>query len=144
METLENKVIQPDHQLEETHYAGFIKRAVAAIIDGLILGTLGRWIGLLIFSPEDLRLAGFSALLGWIYYGLMESSQHQATIGKMFMKIKVTDLDGNRVSFMKATIRHFSKILSVITLGIGFLMAIWTDRKQTLHDMVAKTLVLNK
>jgi uncharacterized RDD family membrane protein YckC len=136
--------ISPDHLLEEGHYAGFLRRAGAAIIDGLILGTVGKWIGLLIFSPEDLRLAAFSGLLGLLYYAMMESSKHQGTIGKIFLKIKVTDLDGNKINFIRATVRHLSKILSGIILGIGFLMVLWTDRKQGLHDIIAKTLVVKR
>jgi uncharacterized RDD family membrane protein YckC len=142
MET--TQTITPDHLLEDAQYAGFLKRAAAAIIDSLIIGNFGRIIGGMILSPEDIKLAGLSAILGWLYYALMESSKYQGTIGKMFLKIKVIDLDGNRVDFLKASIRHFSKFLSGIILGIGFLMVLWTDRKQALHDIIAKTLVVNK
>ncbi|HUM47783.1 MAG TPA: RDD family protein, partial [Chitinophagales bacterium] len=54
----------------------------------------------------------FSMALNWLYYSLMESSHRQATIGKMAIGIKVTDLEGNRISFLNATGRYFGKILS--------------------------------
>ena len=80
----------------------------------------------------------------WLYFALMESSSKQGTLGKMALGIKVTDLDGNRISFGKATGRYFGKILSGMIMNIGFIMAAFTDKKQGLHDMLAKTLVLNK
>jgi uncharacterized RDD family membrane protein YckC len=72
----------------------------------------------------------------------MESSAKQATVGKMALGIIVTDLDGRRIGFGRATGRYFAKILSALTLGIGFLMAGFTERKQALHDMVASCLVI--
>ena len=85
-----------------------------------------------------------SIVIGWLYFALMESSTKQATVGKMVLGIVVTDLDGNRISFIKATGRHFGKILSVLTLGIGFLMIAFTEKRQGLHDRLAGTLVLTK
>jgi uncharacterized RDD family membrane protein YckC len=71
----------------------------------------------------------------------MESSSYQATLGKMIFGMKVTDLYGNRISFARATGRHFAKILSGMILGIGFIMVAFTERKQGLHDLLAGTLV---
>jgi uncharacterized RDD family membrane protein YckC len=72
----------------------------------------------------------------------MESSPLQATIGKRYLGLIVTDLAGNRISFWRATARHFGKVVSVLTFGIGFLMAAFTAKKQALQDIVAKCLVL--
>jgi uncharacterized RDD family membrane protein YckC len=81
-------------------------------------------------------------LLSWFYFAFMESSSRQATLGKMAIGVRVTDLDGRPVSFARATGRYFAKILSNLTLGIGHLMVAFTERKQGLHDMVAGTLVV--
>ena len=81
---------------------------------------------------------------GWLYYTLMESSRFQGTLGKMAVQIKVTDLDGNRISFGQATGRHFGKFLSAILLGIGFIMVAFTEKKQGLHDVMAGCLVVRK
>ena len=78
----------------------------------------------------------------WLYFALMESSSKQATLGKMALGIRVTDVNGNRIGFGRATGRHFAKILSGLILGIGFLMAAFTEKKQALHDMIAGTLVV--
>jgi uncharacterized RDD family membrane protein YckC len=59
----------------------------------------------------------------------------------MIFGMKVTDLHGNRISFARATGRHFAKILSTMILFIGFIMVGFTERKQGLHDILAGTLV---
>jgi len=77
----------------------------------------------------------------WLYEAFMESSSYQATLGKMIFGMKVTDLNGNRISFGRATGRHFAKWLSAMILGIGYIMVGFTERKQGLHDLLAGTLV---
>lgn len=136
----------------EFELAPFGKRAGAIIIDVLILST-GNWLierVALEFVANVLgswELAAFTLALlelviGWLYFVLLETSQKQATLGKMLVEIKVTDINGNRLGFGQATGRYFSKILSSIILGVGFLFPLWTPRKQALHDIVAGTLVL--
>ena len=88
--------------------------------------------------------SGFVALsfvAQWLYFAVLESSSWQGTPGKKAFGMGVTDLDGNRISFGRATGRYFAKIISGIILGIGFLMVAFTERKQGLHDMLAGTLV---
>ena len=82
--------------------------------------------------------------MAWIYFAAFESSPKQATPGKMALGIKVTDLNGRRIGFGKATGRYFGKILSFIILGIGFIMIAFTEKKQGLHDKMAGCLVVNK
>jgi uncharacterized RDD family membrane protein YckC len=62
----------------------------------------------------------------------------------MAIGIKVTDLNGNRISFGRATGRYFAKILSGMILMIGYIMAGFTEKKQALHDMIASCLVVMK
>jgi uncharacterized RDD family membrane protein YckC len=144
-------------------YGGFWIRVLAAIIDaiivsafvapfklifglgGLAIGGVGHGIHdpvsllYLIFGGGVLVLVKLGA--NWLYEALMESSSYQATLGKMIFGMKVTDLYGNRISFGRATGRHFAKLISLITLCIGFIMVGLTERKQGLHDMIAGTLV---
>ena len=139
-------------------YGGFWIRAVAAIIDGIILrvvvapihlvfGGLGM-AGMMSGLPHrGLALLGggvtFILLLfgSWLYEAFMESSSYQATLGKMIFGMRVTDLNGNRISFERATGRHFAKWLSTMILCIGYIMVGFTERKQGLHDLLAGTLV---
>ncbi len=74
----------------------------------------------------------------------MESSPQQATLGKMALGLKVTDLRGEPISFGKATGRYFGKFVSELILYVGFMMAGWTEKKQALHDIMAGTLVVKK
>lgn len=85
-----------------------------------------------------------SMLIGWCYFAGMESSPLRGTIGKWALGIYVTDIDGGRLSFAQATGRYFGKIVSGLILGIGYIMAGTTDRKQALHDKMADCLVMRK
>lgn len=118
-------------------YAGFWMRLLAVLIDGALLGIVSRFL-------FGYRGAGWLAtvMLNWMYYALMESSRNQATLGKQVLGLKVVDIDGNRISFGRATGRYFAKWLSVLTLLVGFIMAGFTAKKQALHDFVAGTLVV--
>jgi uncharacterized RDD family membrane protein YckC len=139
-------------------YGGFWIRVVAAIIDHIIMRVAVAPVGI-IFG--GLGLAGMAGgiphlglgLLGsgitlillvfgsWLYEAFMESSSYQATLGKMVFGMKVTDLNGNRISFERATGRHFAKWVSAMILGIGYIMVGFSERKQGLHDLLAGTLV---
>jgi uncharacterized RDD family membrane protein YckC len=148
-------------------YAGFWLRFVAVIIDGIVLYFVQK----LLFLPFGLgmgmrgifhgrhpqnfndfipyigmfiRVAIIGAIIKWLYFSIMESSGWQATLGKKALGLTVTDLEGRRVSFGRATGRYFAKIISALILFIGYIMAGFTEKKQALHDMIAGTLVLRK
>jgi uncharacterized RDD family membrane protein YckC len=141
------------HAPAEIPYAGLWKRFCAAFLDGLILGIpllLVRF-GILPWSQSeytrqdrfiDCGLTLLEHVIYWLYYALMESSAQSATLGKMAVGIRVTDLEGARISFGRATGRYFGKFVSAIILMIGFIMAAFTQRKQALHDLMAGTLVI--
>jgi len=140
----------PEEVIEVT-YAGFWKRFAAAIIDGIIMTVASsffmvaaRFIALHAASATGFFGYTTSIVVRWLYYALMESSPSQATVGKMALGIKVTDYDGNCISFGRATGRHFGKIVSSLTLLIGYLMVAFTPRKQGLHDIMAGCLVVNR
>ena len=135
--------------MTNNHYAEFWKRVVATVIDTLVFLPLVGYVGReSTVDPHVLStmviLAVFFAILTWLFYAGMESSSSQATIGKMLMGIKVTDMDGKRITFGRASGRFFGKVLSKLILYIGFIMAAFTEKKQGLHDILAETLVLNK
>jgi uncharacterized RDD family membrane protein YckC len=77
----------------------------------------------------------------WIYFASQESSTRRGTVGKQAMNLIVTDLNGNRISFIQATKRFTMKILAAIPLFAGFLSIFFTSKKQAFHDIVAKTVV---
>ena len=79
----------------------------------------------------------------WLYEAMLVSSSRQATPGKMAVGIVVTDVQGRRISFLRATGRWFGKYLSAFLL-IGYLIQPFTAKRQTLHDIMAGCLVLRK
>jgi uncharacterized RDD family membrane protein YckC/Tfp pilus assembly major pilin PilA len=125
-------------------YAGFWRRAGAYAIDYILVTFTAGIAGALLAGIIG-RLMPLAVLVGvWFYYALMESSDQQATLGKRVVGIKVTDLEGNQISFGRATGRLAAHILSGLILGIGFAMAVFTSRRQTLHDKIAGTLVVKR
>ena len=149
-------------------YAGFWLRLVAYLIDSLLSGVafVVLLIPILVFSGvmpvigriasgEDpgeniaalivsFVVAGVLLLAGvWLYYALCESSSWQGTIGKKALNLKVTDMAGNPVSFGRASGRFFARFITrMIPLGIGYILAGFTEKKQAIHDMIASCLVL--
>ncbi|WP_428375890.1 RDD family protein [Lichenicoccus sp.] len=89
---------------------------------------------------------GLADLLAFVvpllYFTLLESSRWQATVGKRVCHLRVTGLDGGRITPWRAIGRYAGKFVSAFILGIGFMMAGWTTRKQALHDLMAETLVV--
>ncbi len=148
-------------------YAGFWWRFLAAIIDGIVL-NIAQWIlimpflgimGITMYGMNQgdmdeesailmimsmIPMISISAALSWLYYALMESSKLRGTLGKMALNIRVTDMDGDRISFARATGRYFGKILSSFIFLIGYIMAGFTEKKQALHDMLAGCLVIKE
>jgi uncharacterized RDD family membrane protein YckC len=77
-----------------------------------------------------------------LYYPVLESSRWQATLGKRFFGLTVVNLDGERISFVRALVRHLAKYLSGSLFGFGFLMIALRRDRRGLHDLIAGTLVL--
>jgi uncharacterized RDD family membrane protein YckC len=145
---------------DKIEYAGFWLRFLAGSVDvaleafGALLITLivdfvlqrfGRSFGIDRWNAKV--LAGFAyisilAVGSWLYCAFMESSTWRATVGKRLLGLQVMDLEGRRISFSQATVRHFMKFLSLFCLMIGFLMAGWTKRRQALHDIPTDCLVV--
>jgi uncharacterized RDD family membrane protein YckC len=129
-------------------YAGFWRRFAAWFIDNIMLNIVFGIIILILASigGDGGAVIGYVlALVGYfVYFAYMESSESQATVGKMALGIQVTDLNGQRVTFGKALGRTFAKILSALIIYIGYIMAAFTEKKQGLHDIIAGTLVLKR
>jgi uncharacterized RDD family membrane protein YckC len=128
-------------------FAGFWRRFAAWAIDYLLVLLAGIVVGALVIRAgvvEDGTEGRFTLwlLLGYfLYYALLESSAWQATVGKRAIGITVTNRRGERVGLARAAARFVAKLLSVLTLLVGFLLVFVTPRRQALHDMIAGTLV---
>jgi uncharacterized RDD family membrane protein YckC len=142
--------VATDRRLE---YAGFWIRFVAAFIDGIVLSVV-NWVLAFAFIGSSFSFADPDTLgtgvvfyylitgaLSCLYFAIMESSERQATLGKMAVGVKVGDEIGQRITLGNAIGRWFSKILSALILMIGYIMAGFDSRKQALHDKLASTVV---
>jgi uncharacterized RDD family membrane protein YckC len=142
-------------------YAGFWLRVVAYLIDSVIIGPALALAGsfdpskFVIFPDPNaasrLVLPQLTPLaialvipIVWLYYALFEASSWQCTPGKRVLRLYVTDLNGRPLTFARATIRHFAKILSSLTFLVGYILAGFTEKKQALHDIIAHCLVLRR
>ncbi len=125
------------------YFIDYIVGSIAGGIIGAVVGFIGGMAGA---NENVLAICGGLAglMVSWLYSALMESSATQGTLGKMALGIIVTDMNGDRITFGKATGRFFGKIVSSLILGIGFLMCAWTENKQCLHDMMAGCLLYKK
>lgn len=129
-------------------YAGFWRRLGAYLIDAVVVsaGAFAVMIAAFVL-PKDLRplLSLIVILVGqWLYFAFMWSSQAQATFGKQALGIKIADLDGNRIGFGRASGRYFAQIVTALTFGVGYAMIVFTRRRQSLHDVMAGTVVVRQ
>ncbi len=154
-------------------YAGFWKRAIAFLIDSVVISIPVGIMYAVILIPQGMAFAKAvsngtepspDAMMGimgryfasmvllwvltiaisWLYFALTESGKHQATLGKRAFGIKVTGPQGERISFARATGRFFAKMVSGMTFYFGFYMAGFTQKRQALHDILANTFVIVK
>lgn len=140
-------------------YAGFWKRFAAYLLD-VIASIIGLIIFLIVWSLFELFLdfigleqqtkesvlgiLGFPIILSisWLYYTIFESSKYQATVGKMLVGIIVVDTEYSKISFARANVRYWSRILSSI-FCVGYIITGFTSKKQALHDLISQTYVIN-
>lgn len=149
-------------QQEAVTYAGFWLRAIAWVIDNVLLAIVvavfimrplmehaglsvkNPWVILTGQSRQVYAINLMMLMAQWLYWAFFESSAWQATVGKKMLGLYVTDVQGKRLTFGRATGRFFGKIVSDFTFGVGYLMAGFTPKKQALHDIFAKCLVVRK
>jgi len=136
-------------------YARFFTRFAAVFLDGVILGIVNAGIGLvsgIAFASTVRQPTGgfivFQIIITLINmciavtYETVLIAKYGATLGKMALKIKVVTAEGGQVSYLLAFGRYFAKILSSLTLLIGFIMAAFDDEKRALHDRICNTRVI--
>jgi uncharacterized RDD family membrane protein YckC len=140
-------------------YAGFWIRLGAFTLDYIIfivvfmLAALAAFAAMFLIAGSmaaaiermrtlNVLLAVVGSSLGFFYYVYFQRSPWQATPGKRLCGIHITRADGGRVDGWLALGRTFAYTLSLIPLGIGYLMIGWTDQKKGLHDIVCDTRVV--
>jgi uncharacterized RDD family membrane protein YckC len=93
----------------------------------------------------------FFILMSWLYFAIFESSRWRATLGKRVLSLYVSDLQGHRPTFARATARFCSGRLLFHLPVLGFyyflvdcLSMPFTQRKQAIHDALSGCLVLRE
>ena len=136
MTEINNEIVSTARtEVSALHYASFMRRFAAVLIDGLVL------IIPCFFAAHLLPILG-GFIVAFLYTPLLEASELRATLGKHALGIQVTDLKGDRITLRSAIVRYFMKSVSSILLGLGYFFALFTARKQALHDLVADTVVI--
>lgn len=125
-------------------YASRLQRLGAWAIELVVVGAFFL-VGMIFSGGSYFAVFVIALTAMWLYFALSESSPLQSTLSGRILGLRVTDLQGEPVSFNRATVRHFAMYLSAVTpFAIGYLMAFWTKRRQTLHDYLSSTLVLRR
>ena len=160
---------------EETfrgHYAGFVSRFTAFIIDLVIITLISIVVGWtisrpLLFIGIDVTEAcinvdtqswitffqtiwcllakisiPFSAFLVLIGYPLILWTLTGQTIGKYALGVRVVRMDGRPLSFMNSVRRLFGYFISLLFLGVGFIWILLSNQRQGWHDKIAGTYVI--
>jgi len=122
-------------------YGGFWKRFLAFFIDAILLSiVVGFFSNFLRYSFNAFFLRAFLVPAYFIFM----TNQYGATLGKMVLGLKVVSVDGGELKFVNILIREtVGKFVSGLILGIGYLMIAFSKKKQGLHDIIAKTLVVS-
>lgn len=128
-------------------YAGFWIRVAAFLVDLVILAALSATLFFFFLSVVGTHMAIVLAMtilsvVQLFYEGYFTSRNWYATPGKRALKLHVLDTQLQPMGFGVAMGRSFLKTISWATFGLGFIMAAFTTRKQTLHDLMIKTVVV--
>ena len=127
--------------------AGFWLRFVALVVDcALIIILFGAMMIGALGVSEDLLAPAYWLwmLISFLYWPVLESTALRGTVGKMLLGLVVADIDGGKLPFLRSLLRNLAKIISAIPFYIGFLLAAFTARKQALHDLITKAVVLRQ
>ncbi|MEC7641049.1 MAG: RDD family protein [Nitrospinota bacterium] len=148
--------------------AGFLRRFYALFVDCLILEIAGGFITFPLVKKLDLRLDAvvdaffkgemenlqeiaiflsinmFVLTLLWTFYFVYFIGSAGQTLGKKLMRIKVVPAaeDNVEMDYKTAFNRFLGLTVSASALFIGFIWALFNDKRQTWHDLMANTIVI--
>jgi uncharacterized RDD family membrane protein YckC len=123
-------------------YASFWRRFAGLFLDGLVLGCVSGFFTLLLGNDSTIATAlGVLAGVAYQVYFFTGSGQ---TLGSKVMGIQVIGVDGNPLSVGAALARVLGAYVSGVLLGIGYLWMLWDANKQTLHDKMAGSVVVQR
>ena len=126
-----------------TEKIGFLTRALATIIDFVILGIVSSILNIVLSGGDPLRGNGVSTLIGLAYFMYFWSSYgHGQTLGNRALSIRVVKTNGSELTLVDALIRYVGLIISCVALFIGVIWVAFDPNKQGWHDKIATTYVV--
>ncbi len=157
--------VTPEYETPE--YAGFLIRLVAYIIDWFILSIISGiflvpvmilYFTVIFMGMSDnpnmlfmlmalllmLIIVLIMALVMILYFAWFESSKYMGTPGKILLKLKVVDANGNRISLVTAFLRTILKNILNNFFWIGSLFILFSDKKQGIYDLLLNTYVIKE
>jgi uncharacterized RDD family membrane protein YckC len=146
---------------KKLRYAGLLPRALAAVIDAILISLIFYIPAVIIINISNLEAGtanlvdfAWGILVTWLYRALFESSRFMGTPGKMAFGLRVTDEHGRRVSLPKATVRYLFSFLPIVSMlnpcfcvsGLYSLLDVFTivisEKKQAIHDLISGCVVI--
>lgn len=143
---------------EQTGYAGFGVRAVAALIDLLIIaiGGIGIYQGLsyllrTLVPEANIRFLPFLLtqlflVIGIAWYLIAPLKNYGSTLGQKLLGLRVIDRDGGRPELAAALIRFVYHLLAGLFIFplLGYFFILFRKKKQGLHDQLSDTYVITR
>ncbi len=83
------------------------------------------------------------AVINWLYFAIGESSPLRQTLGMFICNISTHGWRSKRVTFLQANFRLLGRILSLLTIGIGFFSLLFDRRRLALQDRLSRTRVVH-
>jgi uncharacterized RDD family membrane protein YckC len=132
-------------------YVGFWKRTVAVLIDTflIILVTLPIliWVyGIEYLNNEHMEKGSFDFIINYVFPTIaviLLWKYYQATPGKMIFKATIVDAKtGSKPTLKQWIIRYLGYFVSLLPFGLGYFWVAFDKKKQSFHDKLAKTLVI--
>jgi len=139
-------------------YAGFWRRFLAVFVDGLLMFLFNLTLQYTVLSPlmtaSSSDPANVAANLGILFavwaietaigfaYETILIWKYGFTLGKRICGVRVVTAEGKPLSYGLSVARYFSKILSAITLLIGYIIAAFDEERRSLHDRICNTRVI--
>ena len=148
---MENKQVQMN--TDDLQLASMKARIIAFIIDDLSITLI---VAIMLWETINATGGDFIAVMGIMnaaffqivfikfIYQTFFVWYYGATIGKLIVKIRIIDYDDfGKVTLINSAVRSAGRIVSEMLFYIGFIIAFFTDSRQTFHDKFGKTLVVD-
>lgn len=83
----------------------------------------------------------FLPVLSWFYHAGFEASPWQATPGELLFGLKVTTLQGQKLTLQQATVRHFARFINTLSLGLSLFVPLINAQQRSVEDLIAGSIV---